>query len=188
MKSWLGLTKEVTLDSDGVSVLTDGVQTPLGRALSGGTYILQDGSGNFGAKVLNGGGFTRFNNGGRGDVLYETVGVAAIAIQLQMTRAAATTAVKGFWATVNMGGVIGTTMWAGTCRFFAQGRNNTTIQFINGPANLNITVTTVTQTSTNLTLKFAITGASGTWTEFTASIIADTPVQSGWTFTGSQVA
>lgn len=147
-----------------------------------------DGAATFNALLRALGGFTTFVGSGKGEVLYETIAVAAIAIQLQMTRPLASTLVGGFWATVNMGGRIGTAIHAGTCRVFVHGRASATILFVNGPANMNITVTTVTQTTTDLTLKFAITGAAGTWAEFGASIVADSPVDADWTFVGSQVA
>lgn len=158
------------------------------RALGNSGLLFQDDAGNFGAAVYDGGGFSRFANSAKGDVLYETVAVAAIAVQLAMTRAAGSTVTRGFWATVNMGGRITTAIHAGTCRFYVHGMSSANILFVNGPANLGITVTTVTQTSTNLTLKFAIVGAAGTWTEFNASIVADSPVDADWTITGSQVA
>lgn len=175
----------LTWDSAGL------VEIPGALKVTGNTIIggaLTGTAGEFGAKAFAAGGFTRFANSGKGDVLYETIAVAAIAIQLQATRATNTTAVGGFWATINMGGRISNVVHAGTCRVFIQGRSSATIQYIAGPANLNITITTVTQTTTNLTLKFAITGAAGTWAEFGASIIADSPVDADWTFTGSQVA
>jgi len=158
------------------------------RALNSAGLTFEDDGANFAAKIFDGGGLTRFANGGKGDVLYETVAVAAIAVQLQMTRAAGATEVDGFWATVNMGGRISAGTYAGTCRIHVQCRASATIQYIAGPANLNITITIVTQTTTNLTLKFAHTTAAGTWDKFHATIVADTPVNSGWTFTGSQVA
>lgn len=158
------------------------------RALGNTGLLLQDDAGNFGAAVYDGGGFSRFANSAKGDVLYETVAVAAIAVQLAMTRAAGTTVTRGFWATVNMGGRISGVVHAGTCRFYVHGMSSANIAFVNGPANGNITVTATTQTSTNLTLKFAITGAAGTWTEFNASIVADSPVDADWTLVGSQVA
>lgn len=158
------------------------------KAMNSSGITLYDYGGNFGAKVFEGGGFSRFLNSAKGDVLYETVAVAAIAVQFQMTRATAATVVRGFWATVNIVGRIGTVAYGGTCRFLAQGRASLNISYRAGPANQDITVTVVTQTTTNLTLKFAVVGAAGTWDEFSASIIADSPVDADWTFVGSQVA
>lgn len=148
----------------------------------------QDNAGNFGAAILNGGGFTRFANGNKPDLIFESLDISEECIQVQMTRPAANTVVFGFWATVSMVGRVGTVAHAGRCDFWVQGRNSATIQTGVG-SNTNITVTVVTQTSTDLTLKFAITGVgSGPWNEFTGTVISQSPLDPDWTFTNSMVA
>lgn len=154
-------------------------------ALNVNGITFRDDGGNFGAKILDGGGFTRFSLGDKGEALFESVSTSNNCLQLQMTRATATTVVRGFSARVTMVGRVGGTFTYGLCDLLVQGRNNQSIQY--AVVNNNVFATTViTQTSTDLTLKFDCGGVS--WTELTTAVVAFAPVHAGWTITGSLVA
>lgn len=174
-----------------VNIATPQVTTPIVQATAT-TLTLNGAGGEFGAKVLTAGGFTRLTNSGRGDVLFETMAVPAAtpAFQIQVTRATATTNARGFWAKLYVVGRITTVDHGCELSFYVQGRDNQTIVYSLGATNLNVTVTVVTQTSTNLTLKFKLTSVANgsTWSELSTAIVAQCPVHANWTITGSQVA
>lgn len=155
------------------------------KALDVNGLTFSDDGGNFGAKILDGGGFTPFALGTKGEVLFESVATSNNCVQLQMTRATSTTVVRGFSARVTMVGRVATVFTYGMCDVLVQGRNNQSIQYavVN---NNGFTVTAVTQSSTDLTLKFDCGGV--TWNELTVGVIAFTPVHGSWTFAGSLVA
>lgn len=159
------------------------------KALNVNGLTLQDDGGNFSAKILDGGGFTVWSNGGKPDVIFETTGITNNCLQLQMTRPTATTVIRGLSYRATMVGRVGTVFTWGIWDVVAAGRNNQSIQYAivqSFSSTGTVTVTAVTQTSTDLTLKFDC--GAVTWTELMVGVRAYTPIDADVTFAGSLVA